>query len=174
MNAMIPGSEKFATRGGALTHADIDWPAGLRPHTVTDLDVVNVDALTYEVVRHRLAAITTEMGDALRRMSGSLIVSEINDFNVALVDELGEVVQFGLYNVHLSAAGSLAVRWTLQHRATNPGIRPGDMFLTTDPWVGGGLHQNDVCLLAPIFVGDELFAWAVSIAHRCRCRPSGS
>jgi N-methylhydantoinase B len=40
------------------------------------------------------------------------------------------------------------------------------MFLCNDPWVGGGLHQNDVSLFAPLFIDGELFAWTGAVAHQ--------
>jgi len=40
------------------------------------------------------------------------------------------------------------------------------MFLCSDPWVGGGLHQNDVALFAPLFHDGELFGWTVAVAHQ--------
>ena len=39
------------------------------------------------------------------------------------------------------------------------------MFLCNDPWVGGGLHQNDVIVFQPIFHDGELFAWTSAICH---------
>lgn len=165
MTLSIPAAQKFAFREEDEKRLRERFPSIPR-HKVEQAALDAVDPLTYEVVRHRLVAITTEMGSALRRMSGSIIVSEINDFNVAIMDEIGDVVQFGLYNMQLSASVDMAVKWTLQNRAENPGISPGDMFLGTDPWVGGGMHQNDVSLLAPIFVGDEIFGWTAAIAHQ--------
>jgi N-methylhydantoinase B len=165
MPQFVPGSEKFSSRPDTL-QAALDNVTGLEFHEVSDDAIDKVDALTYEVVRHRLWAITNEMGAALQRMSGSVIVTEINDFNVAIMDQMGDVAQVGLYNLELSASIDLAVKWTIGNRAMNPGIHPGDMFISTDPWVGGGLHQNDVSIFAPIFVGDELFAWTVAVAHQ--------
>ena len=40
------------------------------------------------------------------------------------------------------------------------------MFLCNDPWVGGGVHQNDVSLFAPLFHEGELFAWTGAVAHQ--------
>ncbi|CAM5282224.1 hypothetical protein SANTM175S_03673 [Streptomyces antimycoticus] len=82
-------------------------------------------------------------------MSGSLVVTDCNDFDVALTDPYGHIVQVGPYNTQLVASIGLAIGWILRNRADNPGIEPGDMFLCSDPWVGGGLHQNDVALFAP-------------------------
>ena len=66
----------------------------------------------------------------------------------------------------LVGAVDLAIYWTLRHRAANPGIAEGDMFLCNDPWVGGGLHQNDVIVYQPVFHDGELFAWTSAIAHQ--------
>ena len=43
--------------------------------------------------------------------------------------------------------------------------REGDMFLCNDPWVGGGLHQNDAVVYQPIFHEGKLFAWTSAICH---------
>ncbi|WP_168706400.1 hydantoinase B/oxoprolinase family protein, partial [Gordonia paraffinivorans] len=134
-------------------------------HTVTQEQIDAVDPLTYEVIRHRLWSVTDEMGEALKRMSGSPIVTDANDFDFAVSDELGQEVQVGLYNTMLVGAVDLAIYWTLQHRADNPGIVDGDMFLCNDPWVGGGLHQSDVIVYQPIFHGGKLFAWTSAICH---------
>lgn len=166
MKTTIPGSDKFTSR--PISRADLlsRISPDLRLHHVDDDRVDQVDALTYEVVRHRLWAITQEMGETLRRMSGSHVVTESNDFNFSICDELGEQVQVGTYNIGLIGSMDLAIYWTLQHRSHNPGISAGDMFLCNDPWIGGGLHQNDAAILAPIFHDGKLFGWTTAIAHQ--------
>jgi N-methylhydantoinase B len=162
---MIPGSEAFVGR-------PID-PEALRRrvegtlpiHTVTQQQIDELDPLTYEVVRHRLWSVTDEMGETLKRMSGSPIVTDSNDFDFTVNDEMGQLVQVGLYNTMLVGAIDMALSWTLQNRIDNPGIEEGDMFLCNDPWVGGGLHQGDVLVFQPIFHDGKLFAWTSAICH---------
>lgn len=161
----IPGSERFSSRT-----VDPDGLAqsleGILPlHTVSQERIDDLDPLTYEVVRHRLWSVTNEMGETLKRMSGSPIVTDANDFDFAICDEIGQEVQVGLYNCGLAGALDLAIYWTLQNRVKNPGVREGDMFLSNDPWVGGGLHQNDVTVFQPIFVDGKLFGWTSAICH---------
>ncbi|GAB90684.1 hydantoinase B/oxoprolinase family protein [Gordonia rhizosphera] len=165
MTAPIPGSEGFSSRpiDPAVLHRSL--PPTLPVHTVTQEQIDAVDPLTYEVIRHRLWSVTDEMGEALKRMSGSPIVTDANDFDFAISDEVGQEVQVGLYNTMLVGAVDLAVYWTLQNRATNPGITEGDMFLCNDPWVGGGLHQSDVIVFQPVFYDGKLFAWTSAICH---------
>ena len=44
-------------------------------------------------------------------------------------------------------------------------MRPGDIFMTNDPFIGGGNHLSDVALIAPIFYEDEIVAFSVNKAH---------
>jgi N-methylhydantoinase B len=162
----VPGSERFAYRPSPAAAIRAGLPAGFPIHTIDESLAGDLDPLTYEVVRHRLWAITEEMADALKRMSGSIVVTDCNDFNACVLDETGDEVQIGLYNTQLSASIDMAVKWTLENRAANPGIVDGDMFLTTDPWVGGGVHQNDVSVFGAIFWEGELFAWTSAVAHQ--------
>ncbi|MBB4688747.1 hydantoinase B/oxoprolinase family protein [Amycolatopsis jiangsuensis] len=166
MSMPIPGSEVFSSRPVDPAELARSLPASLPVHSVTDEQIDALDPLTYEVIRHRLWSVTDEMGEALKRMSGSPIVTDANDFDFAISDELGQEVQVGLYNTMLVGAVDLAIYWTLRHRASNPGIESGDMFLCNDPWVGGGLHQNDVIVYQPVFHDGKLFAWTSAIAHQ--------
>ena len=105
------------------------------------------------------------MGQALNRMSGSLVVTDCNDIGVAITDELGDIVQIGPYALSLATSVDLAIRWILRHRSAG-GIRDGDMFLCNDPWVGGATHQNDVAIIQPVFHDGMLIAWTAAMAHQ--------
>lgn len=157
----VPGSEIFESRPINPDEFRHRLHASLPVHDVSQEQIDGVDPLTYEVVRHRLWSVTDEMGEALKRMSGSPIVIDANDFDFAISDELGQEVQVGLYNTMLVGAVDLAIYWTLEHRE----VREGDMFLCNDPWVGGGLHQSDVIVFQPIFHEGKLFAWTSAICH---------
>src|SRR5579875_136281 len=125
MALTIPGSERFTSRPIPRGELMDKIHPGLALHQVDGEAVAALDPLTYEVIRHRLWAITQEMGTTLRHMSGSHVVTEGNDFNFAICDELGEEVQVGTYNLALVGSMDLAIFWTLQHRSANPGIATG-------------------------------------------------
>ncbi len=103
MTMPIPGSEAFSSRPVDPDELARSLPSSLPVHSVTQEQVDALDPLTYEVVRHRLWSVTDEMGEALKRMSGSPIVTDANDFDFAISDELGQEVQVGLYNTMLVA-----------------------------------------------------------------------
>ncbi|MFT5138932.1 MAG: N-methylhydantoinase B [Rhodothermales bacterium] len=162
----VPGSGKFANRGFTKDQMFKALNGLVEVYTIDRAELPEVDPLTYEIIRHRIWATTSLMGEALQRMSGSLVVTDANDFNVVITDPLGNPVQVGPYNSGLVAAIGLGIQWILVNRSEAPGIDQGDMFLCNDPWVGAGSHQNDVALFAPIFIDGKLFAWAAAVAHQ--------
>ena len=124
-----------------------------------------LDPATFEVLRHRLSAINDEAAVTIGRVSGSPIATEGNDFNSGLMTADGETVVAGVYVlVHAAALGRI-VRDIIDNYSENPGIGPGDMFITNDPYVGAP-HQADVVVVAPIFDGDRLIAWCGSCVHQ--------
>lgn len=124
-----------------------------------------LDAFRFEVLRNRLWAINEEAADAIVAVSGSPIATEGNDFNAGILTAAGEVAVAGPYVlVHAAALGQV-VRYVIDHFSGNPGIGPGDMFITNDTYVGAP-HQPDVMVVAPVFQGDRLIAWCGSCVHQ--------
>jgi len=116
----------------------------------------DIDPITYEVIRHSLWHVNEEHGATIQRVSGSPVAMYALDLNPSILTEDGEFVYFGPYMQYMSGVTDTQVKWTLENRSDNPGIKPGDMFLANDPWVGAA-HQMDVMLLCPIFWQGELF-----------------
>ena len=44
-------------------------------------------------------------------------------------------------------------------------LRPGDVFIANDAYVGGATHLPDIVLAEPIFFDGQVVAWAVNTAH---------
>src|SRR5262245_52299887 len=124
----------------------------------------DVDPVTFEVIRHALWNINEEHGATIQRISGSPVAIYALDLNPSILTEDAEFVFFGPYMQYMSGVTDTQVKWTLEQRSDNPGIRDGDMFLANDPWVGAA-HQLDVMLLCPGFWKGALFCRAPT------CRP---
>jgi N-methylhydantoinase B len=118
-----------------------------------------------EIIRHRLNNINDDAASTLKRVSGSQIAVEASDLNTVIMAADGRVVACGRYVLIQVASMHLVVSFLLEHYADNPGIAPGDQFITNDPYVGT-LHQPDVVLAAPIFVDGTLVAWCASVVHQ--------
>ena len=56
---------------------------------------VDIDPITFEVVRNKLAAITEEQAITLKRVSGSVIVVHATDFNNGTYLSDGSIVTMG-------------------------------------------------------------------------------
>ncbi|MFT4210812.1 MAG: hydantoinase B/oxoprolinase family protein [Microbacterium sp.] len=122
-----------------------------------------MDAVTFEVIRHRLWAINDEQGLMAARLSGSPVVYEARDFNAALTTPDGRGLITGVYILHQGPTVDYFVRRILAAWAP-AGIRAGDMFFTNDP-ADGALHANDAIVAMPIFFDDRLVAWAGITMH---------
>ena len=99
-----------------------------------------------EVFRHLFAALTEEMGAALRRSAFSPNIKERRDYSCALFDGAGRVVSLGDHMpVHLGAMPMSvgAIRDTLGE------LGPGDVAAVNDPFLGG-THLPDITLVSAV------------------------
>lgn len=133
----------------------------VRLHRGADVDL---DPITFEVLSTKIWNINEEHADTIQRVSGSPIVVECYDFNTSITTEMGESVLLGPYVQYFGAAAEYHVKYTLENRGDSPGIRPGDVFVCNDALIAGS-HAMDVGIYAPVFVGEELFAWVFNAAH---------
>jgi N-methylhydantoinase B len=123
------------------------------------------DPVTFEVIRHNLWNVNEEHGATIQRISGSPVAMYALDLNPSILTEDAEFVFFGPYMQYMSGVTDTQVKWILENRSDNPGIREGDMFLANDPWVGAA-HQQDVMLICPVFWEGELFCWVTNCLHQ--------
>jgi N-methylhydantoinase B len=123
---------------------------------------MTADRFTQDVLREGLNAITEEMFISLQRTSQSPIIYEVLDFGVGLSNVTGELVSQG--NGIAGFLGPLGdvISETI---ARFPRLQPGDVIIANDPYSGGGTHLSDVALVRPVFVGDELIAFAAAKGH---------
>ncbi|MDE0238456.1 MAG: hydantoinase B/oxoprolinase family protein [bacterium] len=125
----------------------------------------DLDPVTYEVLRSKLWNLNLDHGDTIRRTSGSNIVVEGLDFNCAITTEIGDAVTSSPYSMFFAGFADEVIKWTLEHRSMNVGIRDGDLFLQDDPWVGSN-HQMDTAVYGPVFVENKLFGWLFNCLHQ--------
>lgn len=127
-------------------------------------EAAEVDPITFEVLSSRLWNINEEHADTIQRVSGSPVVVHNYDFNTCIQTEDGEPFLFAPYIQYFTGAAELLIKYTLENRSANPGIHPGDIFISNDPLIAGS-HQMDVAVYAPVFVGEELFCWVFNACH---------
>lgn len=122
----------------------------------------NLDSITLEVLRHALSSVVEEMATIIPRTAYSLNVREREDYSAALTDAEGYLIaQAQRIPMHMGGMSS-AVRALLQHGS--PPVRPGDIFITNDPYAGGQ-HTPDIQLIMPAFHRKRLIGFVTTIAH---------
>ncbi|WP_317153949.1 hydantoinase B/oxoprolinase family protein [Sphingopyxis indica] len=133
--------------------------------TIFEYTPVEVDPITFEVIRHRLLSITDEQASTLASVSGSALVNEATDFNTGLYRAFGEVVTMGKTVTFHAASLSLMVKHVIEDCEESIGINPGDMFIVNHPHKGA-LHCPDIGVLAPIFFEGKRIGWTGGCAHQ--------
>jgi 5-oxoprolinase (ATP-hydrolysing) len=121
------------------------------------------DPIELELFNNRFSSIAEQMGETLRRTSLSTNVKERLDYSCAIFSADGSlVVNAPHIPVHLGAMGD-CVRAL---REDVPGMQPGDVYLTNDPYRGGS-HLPDVTVVTPVFdaSGRRLLFFTGSRAH---------
>src|ERR1700733_11313175 len=123
----------------------------------------NIDPITFEVIRHKLEAITEEQAITLKNVSGSPVVTEATDFNVGVYLADGSIVNMGPQVIFHAGTMSTVIYSIIENFSENPGINEGDMFILNDPY-RGAIHQPDVSIVMPIFHRGRRIAWTGSCA----------
>src|SRR3954465_5724669 len=93
---------------------------------------VQIDPVTFEVIRHRLWAINDEQAMIAARMSGSPVIYEVYDFNAAILTPEGHGGSAGMCVLHHAATVDYFVQLILREWPRDD-IRESDMFFTNDP-----------------------------------------
>jgi N-methylhydantoinase B len=123
-----------------------------------------IDPITVEIIQSSLQAICDEMFGSIRKTAMSSIIYEVLDMGTGVTDPAGELAASGAGIPGFVGMLDKAVRRIVGLHDPSE-IRPGDVFVTNDPFHGGVTHLNDVIFAMPVFAGGELIAWTANIAH---------
>lgn len=123
---------------------------------------MSLDAAGLQVLASRLAGVADEMGAVLRRSASSPNIKERADCSAAVFTADGDLLaQAEHIPVHLGSMPA-SVRAAIDAYADD--LWPGDHVLVNDPFAGG-THLNDITVVTPAFVGDDLVGWVANRAH---------
>jgi N-methylhydantoinase B len=117
-----------------------------------------------QVIWNRLLAIVEEQGQALIRAAFSPIVRECGDISAGIFDGEGRMLAQAVTGTpgHINTMAE-AVK-TLSQRFARQDMKPGDIYLTNDPWIASG-HLNDFLLMMPVFHKDRVIGFCACTSH---------
>jgi len=123
-----------------------------------------LDPISLEIQWKRLVSMVDEASAAFVRASFSVLVREANDFAVVLTDARGRSLAQSVLSIP-SFIGTLpaTVKHLLEAFPAET-LRPGDVMITNDPWMGTG-HIHDVNVAMPIFHRRRIVAFAAVVSH---------
>ena len=125
---------------------------------------MSVQKTRLQVMWNRLLAVVEEQGQALIRAAFSPIVRECGDISAGIFDYEGRMLAQavtgtpGHINTMAEAVKTLRARFPIQD------MKPGDIYMTNDPWIASG-HLNDFLLLMPVFYGERVIGFTSCTSH---------
>ena len=122
------------------------------------------DPITIEILWRRLISIVDEADSAVARTAFSSLLRDAHDYTCMFTDSRGrELAQGSFATPGQSGAMAIGIK-NLVTRLPVETYRPGDVFITNDPWALAG-HLNDVCVMSPIFHRERLVAFTACVFH---------
>ena len=123
-----------------------------------------LDPVALELVWTRLISAVDEAAKAIVRTSFSTLSNEANDFACVLTDAEGRSLAQNTGSIP-SFIGTLPATVRAVRAAIPPErMRPGDVYVTNNPWIGTG-HLNDISLVRPVFHGGRIVGYGATTSH---------
>jgi len=122
------------------------------------------DPITLEILWRRLISVVDESDGSVARTAFSSLLRDAHDYTCMFTDQKGrELAQGSFATPGQSGAMALGVK-NLVTKLPLETYKPGDIFITNDPWALAG-HLNDVCVLSPIFYKNKVVAFTACVFH---------
>jgi len=124
----------------------------------------SLNAIHSQVMWTRLIAVVEEQAQALLRTAFGSVVREAGDLSAGVYDTGGRMLAQavtgtpGHVNTMAMAVGHFLDRFPVDS------MRPGDVFVTNDPWMGTG-HLFDYVIVTPSFLDNRPVALFASTCH---------
>lgn len=123
-----------------------------------------INSIGLEIMGNLLLSVAEEMGIILVKTAYSTNIKERKDASTALFDANGRMIAQAEH-VPMHLGSMLSVVEVLLKKYSKEDIKPGDMFITNDPYKGGGTHLPDITMVEPVFVDNRIVAFVANIAH---------
>src|SRR5471032_2000130 len=123
-----------------------------------------MDIVTYEIIRSSLFAVAREMKIAMMRTAGSPLMHASGDSSAAIFDADMQLVAQGNDIPTMLGSAVISTRVTVEAIGRD-NLRPGDVIVSNDVYLGGGNHHPDVQLTRPVFADGEIVAFVMTRGH---------
>ncbi|MBY6141168.1 hydantoinase B/oxoprolinase family protein [Leisingera daeponensis] len=117
-----------------------------------------------QVMWNRLLAVVEEQGQTLIRAAFSPIVRECGDISAGIFDVQGRMLAQAVTGTpgHINTMAEAVMH--LRERFPVEVMKPGDIYMTNDPWLASG-HLNDFLLMMPAFKNGKVVGFTSCTSH---------
>ncbi|MEZ5596963.1 MAG: hydantoinase B/oxoprolinase family protein [Pseudomonadales bacterium] len=124
----------------------------------------SADPITLGMLWNRLLAIVEEQAQVLMRTAFSPVVREAGDLSAGVFDASGRMLAQAVTGTpgHVNSMAESVGHFLAAHPVAT--LRPGDVLLTNDPWLGTG-HLNDFTVVTPVFLEGSCIALFAATSH---------
>jgi N-methylhydantoinase B len=131
---------------------------------MTGGDSARWDPIELEVMWQRLLSCADQAAATLLRTSFSTVVAASHDFRYAITDAGGNSLAQSYYGEVMFVTSFPDCVKNIVAAIGRDRIRPGDVYLTNDPWLAAG-HLPDIHIATPVFHDGRLVAFSGSVIH---------
>ena len=117
-----------------------------------------------QIMWNRLIAVVEEQAQVLMRTAFSPIVRECGDLSAGVFDRQGRMLAQAVTGTpgHVNSMAE-SVKHFIRHFPLDT-MKPGDAYITNDPWMGTG-HLNDFVITTPAFHNGKLVGLLSCTSH---------
>jgi N-methylhydantoinase B len=117
-----------------------------------------------QIMWNRLIAVVEEQAQVLMRTAFSPIVRECGDLSAGVFDRKGRMLAQAVTGTpgHVNSMAE-SVKHFIRHFPLDT-MKPGDAYITNDPWMGTG-HLNDFVITTPAFHNGKLVGLLSCTSH---------
>ncbi|MBO9450390.1 hydantoinase B/oxoprolinase family protein [Tropicibacter sp. R16_0] len=126
--------------------------------------MTQTSAARLQVMWNRLLAVVEEQGQTLIRAAFSPIVRECGDISAGIFDVQGRMLAQAVTGTpgHINTMAEAVLH--LRERFPIQNMKPGDIYMTNDPWLASG-HLNDFLLMMPAFKDGKVVGFTSCTSH---------
>ncbi|MCJ7873505.1 hydantoinase B/oxoprolinase family protein [Phaeobacter sp. J2-8] len=123
-----------------------------------------LDIVAQNVLWNRLVSVCEEQANALMRAAFGAIVREAGDLSAGVFDANGDMLAQAVTGTpgHVNTMAA-SVRAMLAFVPADS-LKPGDVLVTNDPWLGAG-HVFDFVVVTPAFLDGDIVGYLASTSH---------
>src|ERR1700761_2085738 len=117
-----------------------------------------------QIMWNRLIAVVEEQAQIMIRTAFSTTVREAGDLSAGIFDLQGRMMAQAVTGTpgHVNSMAESVGHFLQKFPAA--GMRPGDHYITNDPWLGTG-HLHDLPVVSPAFHNGEIVGLFANTAH---------